>query len=78
MFCTGRTAHRGSRGIALLFLGHGTRMGWVSASRPDRSLLAGKIWYPFYRRLGRPQGQSGQVAGLYCFYILHVLDDILI
>ena len=23
--CTGRTAHRGSRGIALLFLDHGTR-----------------------------------------------------
>ena len=26
--CTGRTAHRGSRGIALLFLDHGTRRGW--------------------------------------------------
>jgi len=26
-FCTGRTAHRGSRGIALLFLDHGTRRG---------------------------------------------------
>jgi len=26
-FCTGRTAHRGSRGIALLFLDHGNR-GW--------------------------------------------------
>ena len=25
--CTGRTAHRGSGGIALLFLYHGTRMG---------------------------------------------------
>jgi len=25
--CTGRTAHRGSRGIALLFLDHGTRKG---------------------------------------------------
>jgi hypothetical protein len=25
--CTGRTAHRGSRGIALLFLDHGTRRG---------------------------------------------------
>jgi hypothetical protein len=24
-FCTGRTAHRGSRGIAVLFLDHGTR-----------------------------------------------------
>jgi len=26
--CTGRTAHRGSRGIALLFLDHGTRRDW--------------------------------------------------
>jgi len=26
--CTGRTAHRRSRGIALLFLDHGTRRGW--------------------------------------------------
>jgi len=26
-FCTGRTVHRGSRGIALLFLDHGTRRG---------------------------------------------------
>ena len=25
--CTGRTAHRGSRGIALPFHDHGTRMG---------------------------------------------------
>jgi len=25
--CTGRTTHRGSRGIALLFLDHGTRRG---------------------------------------------------
>jgi len=35
---TGRTAHRGSRGIALFFLDHGTRRGWGSASRPGRSL----------------------------------------
>jgi len=27
MLCTGRTAHRGSRGIAVLFLDHGTRRG---------------------------------------------------
>jgi hypothetical protein len=25
--CTGRTAHKGSRGIALLFLDHSTRSG---------------------------------------------------
>jgi len=27
MLCTGRTVHRGSRGIALLFHDHGTRRG---------------------------------------------------
>ena len=26
-FCTGRTVHMGNRGIALLFLDHGTRRG---------------------------------------------------
>jgi len=59
--CTGRTAHRGSRGIALLFLDHGTRRGEWLASRPGRSLLPGKTQYPLYRGLGGPQGQSGQV-----------------
>jgi hypothetical protein len=33
----------------------------VSASRPGRSLPPGKTRYPLYRRLGGPQGQSGQV-----------------
>ena len=34
--CTGRTAYRGSRGIALPFHDHGTRRGWVVSvtSRP--------------------------------------------
>ena len=45
--CTGRTAHRGSRGIALHFHDHGTRPR--------------KTRYPLYRRLGGPQGRSGQV-----------------
>jgi len=38
MLCTGRTAHRESRGIALLFLDRGTRRDEGSASRPGRSL----------------------------------------
>jgi len=53
--------HRGSKDIALLFLDHGTRRGEWSASRPDRSLTPRKIRYPLYRRLGGPQGWSGQV-----------------
>jgi len=60
-FCTGRTAHRESRGIALLFLDHGTRRGEGSASHPGRSLPPGKSRYPLYRRLRGPQGRSGQV-----------------
>ena len=59
--CTGRTAHKGSRGIALLFLDHGTRRGERLASRPGRSLPQGKTRYPLHRRLGVPQGRSGQV-----------------
>ena len=28
------------------------------------SLLQGKTWYPWYRRLGRPQGRSGGAENL--------------
>jgi hypothetical protein len=35
--------------------------GEKSASRPGRSLPLGKTQYSLYRRLGGPQGQSGQV-----------------
>ena len=59
--CAGRTAYGGCRGIALLFLDHGTRRGEGSASRPGRPLPPGKTRYPLYRRLGGLQGRSGQV-----------------
>jgi len=59
--CTGCTAHRGSRGITILFLDHSTRRGEGSASRPGRSLPPGKTRYPLYWRLGGPQGRFGQV-----------------
>jgi hypothetical protein len=58
--CTGRTAHRGSRCIALPFHDHDTRRGEGSASRPGRSLTPGKTRYPLYRRLRGSQGRSGQ------------------
>ena len=54
-------AQRVGRGKALLFLDHGTGRGEGSASRPGRSLPPGKTRYPLYRRLGGPQGRSGQV-----------------
>ena len=51
----------GSRGIALLFLDHSIRKSESSVSCPGRSLPPGKTRYPLYRRLGEPQGWSGQV-----------------
>jgi len=59
--CTGRTAHRRSRGTALPFLDHGTRRGWVFSVTPLPLFTPGKIRDPLYRRLGGPQGRSGQV-----------------
>jgi hypothetical protein len=59
--CTGRTAHRGSGGIALPFHEHGTRRGEWSASHSGRSLRSKKSRYPLYRRLGGPQDRSGYV-----------------
>jgi len=58
--CTGRTAHRGSRGIALLYWPTALEGSEGSASRPGRSLPPGKTRYPLYRRLGGPQGRSKQ------------------
>ena len=57
---TGRTAHRGSTGIALRFHDNGTRRGEGLALFPGRSLPPGKTRYPLYRRLIGPQGWSGQ------------------
>jgi len=57
--CRGRTSNRGSRGIALLFLYHGIRRGYWSASGPGRSLPPGKTRCPLYRMLGGPQAWTG-------------------
>jgi len=35
-----------------------------SAARPGRTLPPGKAQYPFYRRLGGPQGRSGRAENL--------------
>ena len=59
--CTGRTAHKGSRGIALLFLNHGTRRGWGVSVTPRRLFPPVKTRYPLYRSLSGPQGRSEQV-----------------
>ena len=38
--------------------------GEWSAARPGRTLSPGKTRYPFYRRLGEPQGRSGRAENL--------------
>ena len=63
--CTGRTAHRGSRGIALPFHDHGTRRGWGISVTPWPLFTPGKTRYPLYMRLGGPQGRSGQVQKIW-------------
>jgi len=52
--CTGRTAHRGSRGLALLFLDHGTRKGMRGQRHAPTAFYPGKTRYPLYKRLGEP------------------------
>jgi hypothetical protein len=38
--------------------------GEWSAARPGRTIPPEKTRYPFYRRLGRPQGRSGRAENL--------------
>jgi len=54
--CTGRTARRGSRGIALLFLDHGTRRGWVVNSTPWPHFTPGKDPVPILQQAGWAPG----------------------
>ena len=58
--CIGCTVHRGSTGIALLFLYHGTRRGWEVSVSPRLLFTSDKTPYTLYRRLCVPQGWSGQ------------------
>ena len=57
-------AQRVGRGIAPLFHDRGLEGGEWSAARPGRTLPPGKTRYPFYRRLGGPQGRSGRAENL--------------
>ena len=51
-FCTGRTVHRGSRGIAVLFLDHGTSRG----EGPGPLFTRGKDPVPIVQEVGRAPG----------------------
>jgi len=57
-------AQRVGIGIALLLQTAALEGGEWSAARPICTLPPGKTWYPFYRRLGEPQGWSGQIENL--------------
>jgi len=52
------------RCISLLFHDRGTRRGWVVKSMLRPHFTSGKTRYPFYRRLGGPQGRSGRAENL--------------
>ena len=58
-------AHEGPQGeqsySSTLLLTLALEGGEESASRPGRTLPLGKTRHPLYRRLGGPQGRSGQV-----------------
>jgi hypothetical protein len=55
-FCTGRTAHRRSRGIALLFLDHGTSRGWGVSVMPRPLFTPGKDPVPIVQGAGWAPG----------------------
>jgi hypothetical protein len=54
--CTGRTAHRGSRGIALPFLYHGIRKGWGVSVTPRPLFTPGKDPVPIVQDAGWAPG----------------------
>ena len=54
--CTSRTAHRGSRGIALLFHDHGTRRGWGVSVTPRPLFTPGKDPVPIVQDAGWAPG----------------------
>jgi len=61
--CTGRTANRGSRGIALLFLDYGNRRGRGVSVTPRLLFTPGKDPVPFVQEAGwalRPVWRSAE------------------
>ena len=54
--CTGHTAHRGSRGIAVFFLDHSTRRGWGISVTPRPLFTPGKDPVPIVQEAGWAPG----------------------
>jgi len=65
--CTGRTAHRGSRGIALLFHDHGTRRGWGISVTPRPLFTPGKDPVPIVQETGWGHPVTGLFRKWFCF-----------
>ena len=54
--CAGRMAHKGSRGIALLFLDHSTRRGWGVSITPWLLFTSGRDPVPVVQEAGWAPG----------------------
>ena len=61
--CTGRTAHSGSRGIALLFHDNGNRRGWGVSVTPWALFTPGKDPVPIVQEAGWAPGSVWTGAG---------------
>ena len=61
--CTGRTAHRGSRGIAPSFLDHGTRRGRGFSVTPRPLFTSGKDAVPIVQEVGWAPGSVWKGVG---------------
>jgi len=59
---TDRTAHRGSRGIALLWLDHGTRRGWVVRITTRPHFTPGQDPVPIVQEVGWASGPVWTVS----------------
>ena len=54
--CIGCTANMGSKGVALLFLDHGTRRGWGVSVTPRPLFTPGKVLVPIVQEAGWAPG----------------------
>ena len=62
--CTGRTAHRSSRGIALPILDHGTKRGWEVSVTPRPLFTPGKDPVPIVQETGCASDMEGSYENI--------------
>ena len=71
--CTSRSAHRRSRGIALLFLDHGTRWGWGVSVPPSWMLSELCVWPHIWTNVF--QGPECVCVRLEFYVLIGVFND---